>query len=208
MSARKHQQDRSIIDSLSRALRPISYWIGYKREKYWSHEIPEGAIVAEMRGTLMLAFGRDAKVRCEVPYSEIGGPQIKVAPNGRPPQADIGIFTLNRLHSPKPLAVIEVKRGHSKGSIESDITKLAKLSNKTQCSFRRFIVLISEGRTPGFALTKTRSRRARGAIDFKVNGVSVSARRTFKAIGSMEEKSKRKRPKHQAQHWVTLFEVR
>ena len=77
MIVRKTGHERSLIDSLSRALRPIPYWIGYKREKYWSHEVPEAAIIAELRETLMLAFCRDVNVRCEVPYSEINGSKIK-----------------------------------------------------------------------------------------------------------------------------------
>lgn len=201
MIVRKTGHERSLIDSLSRALRPIPYWIGYKREKYWSHEVPEAAIIAELRETLMLAFCRDVNVRCEVPYSEINGSKIKATSKGRQQQADLGIF-----RSQKPMAVIEVKRGHSKGSIKGDFEKLASLSDK-KISFGRFIVLITEGQIPKFALAKTKSRRARGMVDLSVNGASVSARRTFKAIGSMEKKSKHKKSKHISEHWVVLFEV-
>lgn len=138
MIVRKTGHERSLIDSLSRALRPIPYWIGYKREKYWSHEVPEAAIIAELRETLMLAFCRDVNVRCEVPYSEINGSKIKATSKGRQQQADLGIF-----RSQKPMAVIEVKRGHSKGSIKGDFEKLASLSDK-KISFGRFIVLITK----------------------------------------------------------------
>jgi hypothetical protein len=105
------------MDRLSQALRPIPYWIGYKRAKYWSHRVPEAAIVAELRETLMLAFGREAKVRCEVPYREIAGRRFKAISNGRPEQADLGIFDANAVHPQMPLAVIEVKCGHTMGAI-------------------------------------------------------------------------------------------
>ena len=114
MSIHTAGHERSLINSLSRALRPIPYWIGYKRERYWSHKVPEAAIVAELRETLMLAFGRHTTVRCEVPYSKIGGSGSKATRKGRPKQADLGIFDLSELPSQKATAVIEVKCGHKK----------------------------------------------------------------------------------------------
>ena len=206
MSTRKYIQGRPLIDRLSRALSPIPYWIGYKRAKYWSHEVPEAAIVAELRETLMLAFGPDVSVRYEVPYSEIGRSERKAIFRGRQQQADLAIFQLKGSCSPTPVAVVEVERGYTKGAIRGDFHKLVSLSEEKRSSLRRFIVLVSEGDIPKFALAKTGSlHRARGLIDLDFKGASISAKRTFKAISSVVVK--RKKPQHTSQHWAVLLEV-
>jgi hypothetical protein len=104
------------------------------------------------------------------------------------------------------VVVIEVKRGHTAGSIGSDVRKLRELSKNGLTPVRRFIVLVCEGNIPEFAFSKSRSRRGRGAVDLGFDDVSVLVRRLFKAVGSLA-KSKQRNPKHISQHWVVLLEV-
>ncbi len=76
MLRQKIEQSNSILNSLRRALRPIPFWVGYKREKYWHHDVPEAAIVAELRETLLSSVAPNLRVECEVAYSKFD-PQTK-----------------------------------------------------------------------------------------------------------------------------------
>ena len=105
----------SLLDTLSHALRPLPFWIGYKRERYGRHPLPELAIGAELRELLQASAPRPWQVECEVDYRKLAGTGSSQSKNdGRPAQADVAIRDSDEGHY---LAAIEVKRwcgGHAK----------------------------------------------------------------------------------------------
>lgn len=206
MPRKKTKQTNSILNSLRRALRPIPFWMGYKREKYWKHALPEAAIVAELRETLLSSIGRDLRVECEVAYSKFD-PQLRSKKsNGRPQQADLVISSKTNRSPTKYHAVIEIKLGKTKGVLKEDIRKLLQIRTRANRLMRKYAILVTEAGKPSFGITENGNASRR---ELKIGGRNVKVRGVFRSFGFLSSSEKRShlRRKPHSQHWIMLIEV-
>jgi hypothetical protein len=206
---KKWNSSDELAKRIASALEPIPYWVGYKHARYSKHELPEAAIVAELRETLLARCVDGETVHCEVAYLKLGfTSEPKKA--GRPLQADLVIAAKGTKKKPgKPVAVIEVKRGDKLDAQASeDLIYLKQLRKDTAGRFRTFLVLVTESGRPKDGLTE------RGTADrqFAIEGFpGVYVRRVVRAIGHAAEyedglptdvtSDKR------SQHWGVLYEI-
>ena len=72
MAKAKRDSSDQLVKSIAKALEPIPYWVGYKHARYWKYELPEAAIVAELRETLLARCRDGEAVDCEVAYLGLG----------------------------------------------------------------------------------------------------------------------------------------
>jgi hypothetical protein len=198
-----------LVKTIANALEPIPYWVGYKHAKYWNGNLPEGAIVAELRETLLARCRNEETVQCEVAYLDLG---FKSAPKtaGRPLQADLVITAKGIKKRPgSPVAVIEVKRGDMLGAqAREDLVYLKQLRKDTGGRFRTFLVLVTEGGRPKDGLTE----RGKADKKFAIDGFpGVRVRRVLRAIGHAAEYEndlpKDITSEKQSQYWAVLYEV-
>lgn len=198
-----------LVKTIANALEPIPYWVGYKHARYWKHCLPEAAIVAELRETLLAQCRDGEAVLCEAAYLDLG---FKSAPKsgGRPLQADLVITAKGtKKKRGKTVAVIEVKRGDAlDGAAQLDLAYLKQLRKDTAGRFRAFLVLVTESGRPKDGLTE------RGTADrqFAIKGFpGVVVRRVVRAIGHAAEYEdglpKDFASDKQSQHWAVLYEV-
>jgi hypothetical protein len=206
------QLDRDpLLETIIRALKPMPYWIGYKHQKYWGHRLPEVAMVAELRETLFGAVDRTQSVRCEVSYTELGLKAARRTQNtrkrvGRPEQADLVIFDKKE----RPIAVIEVKRGHSIDTAgRIDLDYLHSLREGSQGQLRTFFVLLSEAKKPKTLISRSGTANRKFKIDNFPGRLAV--RRVLRAVGHAskptEQAPNRVSDRSKSQHWAALMEV-
>jgi hypothetical protein len=189
----------------------MPFWIGYKHEKYWGHELPEAALVAELRESLFAAINRGHSVRCEVSYKDLGRkvtPRSGVSnrPAGGPDQADLVLYD----ESKQAYAVIEVKRGHSIDTEgREDLDYLHDLRKSTIGQLSTYFVLFSEAKRPRTLVSE--SGAAKRKINIKKFGGKIAIRRVLRAIGYISKgddpRQRRAIEKRKSQHWAILIEV-
>ncbi len=63
----KNDIEKPIVDSLQ----ALAFWIGYQDERYRHHDLPEGAIVAELTRLIYGNVENGLSVKCEVLYSDL-----------------------------------------------------------------------------------------------------------------------------------------
>jgi len=193
-----------ILDSVKRALSPIPFWIAYKRECYWHHELTEGAIVGEFRDTLSGAMRWPATVNCEVEYSVLKGHGRLKRMKGK----DRADFAIRNGETGAYLAVIEVKRGDSISKVcKADLKALHSLQAANP-SIRKFFVLVSEAGRPDQLITKT--GRARRVLDIEGVPDALVVRRVCRAVGTAaltDPESKSPKKKSSSTHYAVLLEV-
>lgn len=51
------------------ALQGLAFWLGYRKQLFRHHDLPEGALVAELYTLLYAHIGQDEILECEYPYS-------------------------------------------------------------------------------------------------------------------------------------------
>ncbi len=125
-----------------RTLQGLAFWMGYKKQLYGNHPIPEAAIVTELLSLLYIDTDRNEELFSEVKYSDI----ITAYPEKR--RADIV------LKSKEAVSVIEVKRGYlSNQKLDKDFYKLASL-HKSNPELRCFMVLACEQTRPSRFITE------------------------------------------------------
>lgn len=192
---------------VSKALEVLPYWVGYKHSRFPNAELPEAAIVSELRELLFAFCDSTKRVRCEVAYRELGlsGQEGK---KGRPIQADLVIEKkLKNNANGHPIAVIEVKRGKSiNGPGDEDLETLSKLKRESITSgIKTFFVLVCEAGRPTYGLTQGGSAK-RGVL--KRGRVTVKVRRVTRAIGyRWDSKVGKAQSKQVGQFWAVLYEV-
>lgn len=198
----------TVLSALSRAIRPLPYWIGYKRERYGKHPLPELAIGAELRELLQSSSPRPWQVECEVDYRTLEGAGTTPLPkNGRPSQADIAIRDAD---NGEYLAAIEIKRWNGRYlKVREDLDKLADLT-PANAELRRFLIVVFESVRPTKVITGSgRANRQWGQR--LESGKSAGVKRVFRAIGHFPADSADKQAHstrlRKAQHWVVLIEV-
>jgi len=206
--ARRKGSDQ-LVKTISNALEVIPYWIGYKHARYWRHPLPEAAVVAELRESLLARCRDDETVLCEVSYLDLGFKSARKGA-GRPLQADLVIAGkgVNKKRG-KPVAVIEVKRGDALDrSAQLDLAYMKQLRQDAERRFRTFLVLVTESGRPKHGLTE------RGTADrrFAIEGFpGVFVRRVVRAIGHAAEYEdgfpEDIASDKQSQHWAVLYEV-
>jgi hypothetical protein len=156
---------------LEAPLQGLAYWIGYRRQLYRHHDLPEAAIVSEFV-TLILAHRRVLEgVVCEKSYKSLGVTQDKT-------RADIVI-----MEDDKPRAVIEVKRYGS--DISKDIERLSYVK-KAHPEIDCLLLVAAQSKLPTRLVDPDTGKSRRGKI---VNG-EFSARiiRVSKAAHSFDKK--------------------
>jgi len=183
-----------ILNAIGRALRPLPFWIGYKRAKYWGHDLPEAAMVAELRETLIAALPPKHRVRCEVAYRLLRGTSGSPAKKpGRPCQADLAILDSEG----KYVAIIEVKRGAEFGvEARKDLVKLKTLTGSATGARMFLIVLTEHGRPDKLVTTRGHARRSVAEL-----GPGVRVRRSYHCNSSARER------KRKGEHFALLLEV-
>jgi hypothetical protein len=206
MPKEKTIQTDFILNSLKRALRPIPFWMGYKREKYWKHAVPEAAIVAELRETLLSSIGRDLYVECEVSYSKFDLRSTTKKRNGRPQQADLVISSKSPGFPKKYHAVIEIKLGNTLGILKEDTRKLRQIRIPANRLMGKYVLLVTEAGKPSFGITVKGNASRR---QLKIDRRNIKVRGVFRSLGFLSSSEKRSRPrrKRHSQHWVMLIEV-
>lgn len=200
---KKRQESATLVlDAVVGALRPIPYWVGYKHEKYSSRHLPEGAIIAELRETLLLNAHTGWRVLCEEQYSKIL-PGLEIGKD----RADVVIR--NGKKGPY-LAVIEVKRGATIESRAREDLEALALIRSTDDSIRTFFVQVTEAGRPREGLSEI------GKADTSIrehvgHGRTVRVRGAYRAVshkgrrnpeGAVEIPVEAK-----SQHWAVLYEV-
>jgi hypothetical protein len=198
MPKEKTKQSYSILEALRSALRPIPFWMGYKRERYWNHPLPEAAIVAELRETLLSSIERDLRVECEVTYSEFGSQFRRKKSIGRPQQADLVLSSKTNRSPKKYHAIIEVKRGKTKGVLKEDIRKLGQLRTPA-----KYVILATEAGRPSFGITEKGNASRR---QLKIGCRNVKVKGVFRSLGFLSSPKRNTPPrKTHSQHWVMLI---
>jgi hypothetical protein len=190
-----------VLDSIAGALRPIPYWVGFKREKYSGHHLPEGAIVAELRETLLLNAQAGWRVLCEEQYS-------RILPGQETSKDRADVVIRDGKNGPY-LAVIEVKRGATiDGRAREDLKSLA-LIRSTDDSIRAFFVQVTEAGRPKQGLTE--AGKADKSIRQPVLGRKIRVRGAYRAVshkGSKNPDGAVEIPvTAKSQHWAVLYEV-
>jgi len=211
MPKQKIKPSNSILNSLRRALRPIPFWVGYKREKYWHHDVPEAAIVAELRETLLSSVPSGLHVECEVAYSKIDPQMKRTKPDSHSQLADLAISSTNKRTAKRQYhAAIEVKRGKTKGALKQDIMKLQNLQTRARNqAMQKYAILVTEAAKPSFGITK--KGNAIRAPQQTIGDCNVKVRGVFHSLGFLpslrgESKISRRKPRR-CEHWVLLIEV-
>lgn len=194
-----------ILDSVKRALSPIPFWVAYKRECYWHHELTEGAIVGEFRDTLAGAVRWPATVHCEVEYSVLKGDGPLKTMKGK----DRADFAIRDCETGAYLAAIEAKRGDTISKVCKDDLEALHSLQAANPSIRKFFVLVSEAGRPNQLITEAGYGRRKLSIE----GVraSLTVRRVCRAVGTASRtigggKSVKKK-KSPSTHYAVLLEV-
>jgi hypothetical protein len=155
------------------SLQGLAYWIGYKRQLYRHHDLPEAAIVSEFV-TLILAHRKETeKVFCEKSYESLGVSRDQT-------RADIVV-----MEGDKPTAVIEVKRYG--GNISKDLERLSVVK-RVHPDVDCFLLVASQEKLPSKFVDRTTGLGKRGNVSDTVAEARVI--RVCKAAHSFEKISR------------------
>lgn len=194
-----------VLDSMKRALSPIPFWVAYKRECYWHHELTEGAIVGEFRDTLSGAVRWPATVHCEVEYSVLKGHGPLKTMKGK----DRADFAIRDCETGAYLAAIEVKRGDTISKVCKEDLEALHLLQAANPSIRKFFVLVSEAGRPNQLITEA----GHGRRKLSVEGVqaSLTVRRVCRAVGTapraVGDRKSVKKKRSPSTHYAVLLEI-
>jgi len=171
-SSRTKDSKPSWIES---ALQGLAYWMGYRKELYRHHPLPEGALVAELSSIMYGRLSENERLECEYAYANA----IQSDDSTR---VDIAI-----LGDGFPHTFIEVKRGTAgKRLIEQDLLKLAKVKVKHP-SIRCYLLIGSQGHLPANYVDPKTGKAYRGRF-LTLEDVTYRVVRVCKASGSFERK--------------------
>ena len=169
-------------------LQGLSFWIGYKRQYFYSYHLSEGAIMFEALNLIQSHIEKPQKLSCEVTYKKLG---MDIDNNSR---ADIAISTNETLDY-----IIEIKKAEStKSCIEEDIIRLAEFKRQKP-SVVCFLLIVSQGKIPKYFVSDKGI-----AVDkkIKINNINVKTRRVCKAVNSFNNDKAIK-----SAHYACLIEV-
>jgi hypothetical protein len=157
------------------ALQGLAFWLGYRKQLFRHHDLPEGALVAELSTIMYAHIGEDEILECEYPYSGlIADPDLS--------RVDIAL-----LRGDVPHTFIEVKRGKAPARlIEDDIKKLARIKESNP-EIRCFLIIGSQGRLPGRYVDRDSGKAIRG-IQETSDAMKFRVSRVCKAAASFEKK--------------------
>jgi hypothetical protein len=157
------------------ALQGLAFWLGYRKQLFRHHDLPEGALVAELSSIMYGHIGQDEKLECEFPYSDlIADPDLS--------RVDIAL-----LRDDIPHTFIEVKRGKAATRlIEDDIQKLARVKEASP-AIRCFLIIGSQGKLPSRFVNRETGRAIKG-IQETSDGIRYKVTRVCKAAASFEKK--------------------
>ena len=176
---------------LQQSLQTLAFWVAYQNEVYRHHDLPEGAIVAELTRLIYATVDSNMMVLREPQYSSLqhegnddwfGASRADLAIRSRTP----------RSLAPSCDALIEVKRGNAAAQlVHQDIAKLAKFRTRNPQS-RTFLVVVSQASVPwrwvgdnGVANPETQSLSI--TLDTgEVSDVRYRVRRVVKAAASFK----------------------
>lgn len=135
---------------LRQSLQTLAFWVAYQNEVYRHHDLPEGAIVAELTRLIDASIDSDMVVLREPQYrllltaSESGSDVFGAI------RADLAVKR-RFSSSAKPSvceALVEVKRVNAgRKQIEQDIARLAQFRSMSSQS-RAFLVVVSQASAP------------------------------------------------------------
>ncbi len=157
------------------ALQGLAFWLGYRKQLYRHHDLPEGALVAELSSIMYGHIGQDEKLECEFPYSDlIADPDLT--------RVDIAL-----LRDDIPHTFIEVKRGKAAAKlIEEDIKKLARIKESNP-EIRCFLIIGSQGKLPSRFVDENLGTAIK-KVQETSDGVRYKVKRVCKAAASFERK--------------------
>jgi hypothetical protein len=134
---------------LEPSLQGLAYWIGYRRQLYRHHDLPEAAIVSEFVTLILAHRSETERVECEKSYASLGASRDKT-------RADIVI-----MKEDKPLAVIEVKRYG--GDIFKDMERLSFVK-KAHPDVDCLLLVACQGKLPTRLVDPDTGKGRRGNI--------------------------------------------
>ena len=157
------------------ALQGLAFWLGYRKQLFQHHDLPEGALVAELSSIIYAHIGQDEKLECEFHYSNlIADPDLS--------RVDIAL-----LREDIPHTFIEVKRGKvATKLIDADINKLSRV-RESNPTIRCFLIIGSQGKLPSRFVDRETGRAIRG-LQENSDGVRYKVTRVCKAAASFEKK--------------------
>jgi len=121
------------------SLQALAFWVGYQHQVYRHHDLPEGAIVAELARLIDGKIKNGTHIHLEKMYRELdenGEWKIKE-------RVDIALIKDKHV-----LAMIEVKKASfSRKIIEKDIAALSEFKKKNP-NVLTFVVVVSQAKRP------------------------------------------------------------
>ena len=157
------------------ALQGLAFWLGYRKQLIRHHDLPEGALVAELSTIMYAHIGQDETLECEYPYS------------GLIADADLSRVDIALLRGDVPHTFIEVKRGKAPARlIEDDIKKLARIK-ELYPEIRCYLIIGSQGKLPSRFVNRETGRAIKG-IQETSDGIRYKVTRVCKAAASFERK--------------------
>jgi hypothetical protein len=119
------------------ALQGLAYWMGYRKQLYRHHLLPEGAMVAELATIINGNLGKGERLECEYLYSKATDAD------------DRSLVDIAILKDDVPHTFIEVKRGDAWiRLLEKDMLKLLRVKSAFP-SIRCYLIIGSQGLMPG-----------------------------------------------------------
>ena len=192
-------QSKEVEAAIFEAMQGICFWVAHRHSYYYKHQLPEGAIVAELANLIEGRMPASHHLYCEVMIKNTLEHSFSEHFNDQ--RADLILagekvgMTECRKHdfSQSVDTIIEVKRGSSlKIKLNDDLKKLVKIKQFNP-ALKTYLLIVSESKLPTqygwFAATTQRTHAAeviatkRKFFIEKINS-HVAVRRVCKAMAS------------------------
>ena len=161
------------------ALQGLAYWMGYRKQLYRHHPLPEGAMVAELAAIMSGNIREGDRLKCEYLYSKATDAD------------DRSLVDIAILKEEVPHTFIEVKRGDAWNRlIEKDMLKLSRVKSAVH-SVRCFMIIGSQGNFPTRYVDSETGNGFKG-IFTTPDDVRYKILRVYKAASSFKKTSSQK----------------
>lgn len=158
------------------ALQGLAFWMGYRKQLYRHHPLPEGAMVAELAAIMSANLREGDRLACEYLYSKATDAE------------DRSLVDIAILKEEVPHTFIEVKRGNAWiRLLEKDMLKLWRVKSAVP-SARCFLIIGSQGNLPGRFVDKETGNAIKGMF-MTSDDVRYKVVRVCKAASSFNKKS-------------------
>lgn len=171
-------------------LQALAHWVAYKKEYFYGHLLPEGAIVAELTQLIAANINEGQRLECERMYKDFdssinGQARADIVIGSKPVRTEEEKKShVKKMMSLDDLAeVVEVKRYEGNFiKTQEDFEKLAQLKVNNP-GLRLFQVVVGQRSLPVKLFTKAHSLHRKNLYDGNL-GLDVRARLAKKAYCS------------------------